>query len=97
MPPTPIATDRALRIHEVKAFPVSFPIAPENSVALGMGRAVKKDAVIVKVTTEGGLVGWGEAHHGKAHTAVAPRGHTTLRQLVVGMDASDVVGGWDRI
>jgi L-alanine-DL-glutamate epimerase-like enolase superfamily enzyme len=97
MPPTPPATDRALRIREVQAFAISFPIAPENSVALGMGRAVKKDAVVVKVTTEGGLVGWGEAHHGKAHTAVAQLINTTLRQLVVGMDASDVVGVWDRI
>lgn len=97
MPPNSSANDRALRIREVKAFPISFPIAPENSVALGMGRAVKKDAVVVKVTTEGGLVGWGEAHHGKAHTAVARLINTTLRQLVVGMDASDVVGVWDRI
>ncbi len=97
MPQTPSATDRALRIRELKAFPISFPIAPENSVALGMGRAVKKDAVVVKVTTESGLVGWGEAHHGKAHTAVAQLINTTLRQLVVGMDASDVVGVWDRI
>ncbi|MBA2722975.1 MAG: mandelate racemase/muconate lactonizing enzyme family protein [Methylibium sp.] len=86
-----------MRIRELKAFPISFPIAPENSVALGMGRAVKKDAVVVKVTTESGLVGWGEAHHGKAHTAVAQLINTTLRQLVVGMDASDVVGVWDRI
>ncbi|MFG5410129.1 mandelate racemase/muconate lactonizing enzyme family protein [Piscinibacter sakaiensis] len=76
---------------------MSFPIAPEHSVSLGMGRAVKKDAVVVKVTTEGGLVGWGESHHGKAHTAVAQLVNTTLRQLVVGMDASDVVGVWDRI
>jgi len=97
MPPATPAPDRALRIQELRAYPISFPIAPEHSVQLGMGRAVKKDAVVVKVTTEGGLVGWGEAHHGKAHTAVAQLINTTLRQLAVGMDASDVVGVWDRI
>jgi L-alanine-DL-glutamate epimerase-like enolase superfamily enzyme len=97
MPPATPAPDRALRIQDLRAYPISFPIAPENSVQLGMGRAVKKDAVVVKVTTEGGLVGWGEAHHGKAHTAVAQLINTTLRQLAVGMDASDVVGVWDRI
>ena len=97
MPPATPAPDRALRIQELRAYPISFPIAPENSVQLGMGRAVKKDAVVVKVTTEGGLVGWGEAHHGKAHTAVAQRRVDQLRQLAVGMDASDVVGVWDRI
>jgi D-galactarolactone cycloisomerase len=89
--------DRALRIRDITAYPLSFPIAPEHSVMLGMGRAVKKDTVVVKVTTEGGLVGWGESHHGKAHTAVAQLVNTTLRQLAVGMDASDVVGVWDRI
>ena len=97
MPPATPSADSSLRIQDIRAYPISFPIAPENSVQLGMGRAVKKDAVVVKVTTEGGLVGWGEAHHGKAHTAVAQLINTTLRQLAVGMDASDVVGVWDRI
>lgn len=92
-----VSRDSSLRITDVKAYAVSFPIAPENSVSLGMGRAVKKDAVVVKVTTEAGLVGWGESHHGKAHTAVAQLVNTTLRQLVVGMDASDAVGAWDKI
>jgi len=86
-----------LRIADVKAYPTSFPIAPENRVALGIGVAVKRDAVVVKVTTAGGLVGWGESHHGRAHTAVARLIETTLRQLVLGMDAADVVGVWKKI
>ena len=94
MPATP---DTALRISDVKAYALSFPIPPGDSVMLGMGRAVKKDTVVVKITTESGLVGWGESHHGKAHTAVAQLVNTTLRQLVLGMDASDVVGVWNRI
>lgn len=100
MPASPEKTDRAdsaLRIREITAYPLSFPIAAEHSVRLGMGRAVKKDTVVVKVVTDGGLVGWGEAHHGKAHTAIAQLINTTLRQLALGMDASDVVGVWDRI
>jgi len=88
---------RDLRITEVKAYPTSFAIPPANRVALGIGTAVKRDAVVVKVTTAGGVVGWGEAHHGRAHTAVAKLIDTTLRQLVVGMDADDVVGIWDRM
>ncbi len=81
-----------LKIVEIKAYPTSFPVLPENRVSLGIGTAVKRDAVVVKVTTAGGLVGWGESHHGRAHTAVAKLIETTLRQLVVGMDAADVVG-----
>jgi L-alanine-DL-glutamate epimerase-like enolase superfamily enzyme len=42
-------------------------------------------------------VGWGESHHGRAHTAVAKLIETTLRQLVLGMDATDVVGVWKKI
>ena len=86
-----------LEIVEIKAYPTSFPVPPENRVALGIGTAIKRDAVVVKVTTAGGLVGWGESHHGRAHTAVAKLIETTLRQLVLGMDAADVVGVWKKI
>jgi L-alanine-DL-glutamate epimerase-like enolase superfamily enzyme len=86
-----------LKIVEIKAYPTSFPVTPENRVSLGIGTAVKRDAVVVKVTTAGGLVGWGESHHGRAHTAVAKLIETTLRQLVVGMNAADVVGVWHKI
>jgi L-alanine-DL-glutamate epimerase-like enolase superfamily enzyme len=53
--------------------------------------------VIVKVTTDDGLVGWGESHHGRAHTAVAALLQTTLKQLVLGMQATDTVGVWAKI
>ena len=86
-----------LRITDIQAFPTSFPIPPPNRVALGIGTAIKRDAVLVKVTTAGGLVGWGESHHGRAHTAVAKLIQTTLKQLVLGMDAADVVGVWKKI
>lgn len=86
-----------LKITDIQAFPTSFPIPPANRVALGIGTAIKRDAVVVKVTTAGGLVGWGESHHGRAHTAVAKLIETTLKQLVLGMDAADVVGVWKKI
>jgi D-galactarolactone cycloisomerase len=89
--------DTALKISEITAIPTSFPLPKEGSVRLGIGRAVKRDAVIVKVQTEGGLVGWGESHAGRAPGAVAALVNTTLRTLVLGMDATDVVGVWNRI
>jgi L-alanine-DL-glutamate epimerase-like enolase superfamily enzyme len=87
----------ALRITDVKAYPTSFPIPEANHVALGIGTAIKRDAVVVKVTTDQGITGWGEAHHGRAHTAVAKLIETTLKQLIVGQDADNVVGVWDRM
>ena len=86
-----------LKIADIKAFAASFPVPPEHRVALGIGTAIKRDAVVVKVATAGGLVGWGKSHHGRSHTAVAKLIETTLRQLVLGMDAADVVGVWKRI
>ena len=86
-----------LKITDIKAYPTSFPVPKANRVALGIGTAIKRDAVVVKVTTAGGLVGWGESHHGRAHTAVAKLIETTLKQLVLGIDAADVVGVWKKI
>jgi L-alanine-DL-glutamate epimerase-like enolase superfamily enzyme len=86
-----------MKIKDIKTYPTSFPIPAANRVALGIGTAVKRDAVVVKVTTDDGLVGWGEAHHGRAHTAVAKLIDTTLRQLILGMDAHDINGVWERM
>ncbi len=86
-----------MKIVDVKAFPTSFPIPAANRVALGIGTAVKRDAVLVKVTTDEGLIGWGEAHHGRAHTAVAKLIDTTLKQLVLNSDAFDTVGVWEKM
>jgi len=80
-----------MKIVDVRAFPTSFPLPP-GGPKLGIGQAVKRDAVMVKVTTEDGIVGWGESHHGRAHTAIAKLIETTLRQLILGMDAFDTTG-----
>ena len=86
-----------MRITDVQAYPVSFPIPPANRVALGIGTAIKRDAVVVKVTTDQGIVGWGEAHHGRAHTAVAKLIESTLKQLILDLEAHDVVGIWEKM
>ena len=71
---------------------------PEHRrVTLGIGTMVKRDSVFVKVTTDDGLVGWGKSHHGRAHLAIAALVNTTLKGLVLGMDATDVNGVWSRI
>jgi D-galactarolactone cycloisomerase len=86
-----------LRITDVRAYPTSFPVDPKNSVTLGIGRAVKRDAVIVKVTTAQGISGWGEAHHGRCPGAVAHLVNTTMKQLVLGQDANDITGVWKKV
>ncbi len=93
----PKPLNSTLRIREIRAYPTSFPLPKTGNVRLGIGRAIKRDAVVVKLTTESGLVGWGESHHGRAPGAIAYLANTTLRELVVGMDASDVIGVWRKI
>lgn len=82
----------ALRIAEVKAFPISVPLPEHAQVTLGVGRTIKRDAVVTRIRTEDGLTGWGEAHHGRAHTAIAAMINDALAQNIQGLDASDVVG-----
>jgi L-alanine-DL-glutamate epimerase-like enolase superfamily enzyme len=86
-----------MKIAEIKAYPTSYALPQDLDVRLGIGRMVKRDTIIVKVVTQGGLVGWGESHHGRAPGTVAHLVGTTLKQLIVGMDATDVVGIWSRI
>jgi len=92
-----IAQTDKLAVRDVQAFPTSFPVNPRDSVTIGVGRTVKRDAVVVKVTTEDGITGWGEAHHGRCPGAVAHIVNTTLKTCVVGQDAHDVTGIWKRM
>jgi L-alanine-DL-glutamate epimerase-like enolase superfamily enzyme len=77
--------------------PDLLPRTEGQNVRLGIGRAVKRDAVLVKVSTDEGLTGWGEAHHGRCPGAIAKLIDTTISELVVGMDAMNVVGVWQRV
>jgi D-galactarolactone cycloisomerase len=85
------------KITQLQAFPISCPIPQASQVTLGIGRQVKRDAVIVKISTDQGLTGYGESHHGRAPGTVAHLVNTTLKQLVMGMQADDVVGVWNKI
>jgi L-alanine-DL-glutamate epimerase-like enolase superfamily enzyme len=83
-----------MRITDIKAYATSFPIPPGGGVTLGIGRLLKRDAVVVKVTTDQGITGWGESHHGRAPAVIAQIVNTMLRDLGVGMEATDVAGLW---
>lgn len=86
-----------MRITDLKAVPISFPVPEHKSVRLGIGRSVKRDAVLVRVDTDEGIVGWGEAHHGRCPGAIARLIDTTVRELVLGLDPRDVSGVTARV
>lgn len=83
-----------MKIADITGYALSFPVTAKGAVSLGIGRTVKRDTVVVKVSTDEGLIGFGEAHHGRAPGAIAHLVNTTLRQLLLGRDACDIVGAW---
>lgn len=86
-----------MKIADITAYALSFPVSSKGGVSLGIGRTVKRDTVVVKVTADEGIVGFGEAHHGRAPGAIAHLINTTLRQLLIGRDACDVIGAWQTV
>ncbi|HMM75173.1 MAG TPA: mandelate racemase/muconate lactonizing enzyme family protein [Gammaproteobacteria bacterium] len=86
-----------MKIVELTAFPLSFAVPEALQVSLGIGRTVKRDAVLVRVRTDEGLAGWGEAHAGRAPSVIAELLDSTLRPLVLGADAADIDAIWARV
>ncbi len=81
-----------LAIARVGAIGCSVPL--RQSVQQGLGQAVKRDTVIVRVTTADGLTGYGESYNGRAPLAVVQTVNTTLADLFTGMDATATSEIW---
>jgi D-galactarolactone cycloisomerase len=84
-----------LKISSIEGFACSADL--KEPVRMGLGLVVKREAVVIKVTTEGGLVGWGEAHHARSPKAMEMLVNTTMRDLVVGMEATATNAVWQRV
>ena len=46
---------KPMKIATLQAVPISFPVPADKSVRLGIGRSVKRDAVLVKASNSVGL------------------------------------------
>src|SRR5699024_8586631 len=64
---------------------------------MGVGSTLKRDAIVVRVETSSGIVGYGESHPGRSPGAVVSLIQNTLSPLLVGMSASDVINVWQRV
>jgi D-galactarolactone cycloisomerase len=58
---------------------------------LALGSALRRDFVLVRVECADGTVGYGEAFHGHAGTAVAEIVNTTMREVVIGRRVDDML------
>ena len=90
-----------MKIRSVEAAWVHCPLDPARQHVSDFGRIAAFDMVLVTVTTESGLVGYGEAKpavgsagNGAALCAIVRH---ELAPLLVGQDARDIGRAWQRM
>ena len=84
-----------MKVTEVRALPLTIPLAPmvpASPWAEGIGRQI-----LVRVATDGGLVGWGECFAYGATLGVCNVVDDALAPLVVGQDPSQIELVLDRL
>lgn len=67
------------------------------ALRFGLGNNVKRDLVLVRVTCSDGTVGYGEAHHALAPTAIAELIRESLAPHLIGRSPFDSEGAWESI
>jgi len=82
-----------MKIAQVEAIPLSIPFSfGGGAYRLGASSALALDFCLVRVTTDDGLVGWGEAFAYSSRTAVAAAVRDMVAPLAIGQDAADIAG-----
>jgi len=90
-----------MKITKVAAVWLRVPIAPEEQHSSDFGRATTFDSAIVRVDTDAGLTGWGEAKVaagsvGDYHGVVAVINHE-FGPALIGEDPRNIVRLWERM
>lgn len=90
-----------MKITRVEAMWLQVPIAPELQHVSDFGRATTFDTALVRIDTDDGLTGWGEAKvsagsFGDYHGVVAVINREFAPRLV-GQDARDITRHWERL
>lgn len=86
-----------MKITSITAIPLSYRLPEGKTVTMGVGSTTKRDTIIVRVQTDEGITGYGEAHPGRSPGAITSLIHSTIAPMLVGMQATDVVGAWQRV
>jgi L-alanine-DL-glutamate epimerase-like enolase superfamily enzyme len=80
---------------------VQFPVSPDRQHTSDFGRICQFDAAIVRVETECGIVGWGEAKNaaGSAgdYAALIYLLNNEIAPRLIGLDARDINNIWSRL
>jgi L-alanine-DL-glutamate epimerase-like enolase superfamily enzyme len=88
-----------LTIRAVRAIPLRCPLPPDRRPTSDFGRQDHFDTLLVAVTAEQGLTGYGEAKASVGSMAdlqsLAAAVEKTLGTLLIGRDAREIVGLWE--
>ncbi len=90
-----------MKITKVLATWVQVPIPPERQHLSDFGKQPSFDSVIVRIETDAGITGWGEAKAGVASTAacggLAAIINLDFAPLLLGQDPRDISRLWDTL
>src|SRR5579859_7870496 len=90
-----------MRIASVHAAWVHFPIATAQQHSSDYGRVAAFDAALVRVATESGIVGWGEAKNAAgsagSYAGLVAVINGDLAPRLIGRDARDVAVIWEEL
>jgi muconate cycloisomerase len=88
-----------MKIHSVEVFPVRLPLKAVLALARGVSRTLDegKQVVLVKMTSDDGTVGWGEAGPSRRWSAETTQSCRTsiesyLAPVLIGRDPFDIAG-----
>ncbi len=91
----------AARIASVEAIELSVPIDVEQQHVSDFGRIKTFDTVLVRIETEGGLVGWGEAKNAAgsagSYSGLAALINRDMAPDLIGRDSRNIAAIWDAI
>lgn len=80
-----------MKIHSIETFLLESPI--EEPFAWSQGSAKKRTALICKITTDDGLVGWGEGGDSPSQTII----HDFFAPLLLGEDPANINKLWHKM
>ena len=90
-----------MKIARVEAWWLHVPIPPEAQHVSDFGRTTSFDTVLVRVTTESGLVGHGEAKSqvgsGSVNHALVAQIEREIGPALIGQDARDIARIWEQV
>src|SRR6202049_1307577 len=90
-----------MKIRSVDAYWVHIPIPSERQHTSDFGRTTSFDATLVRIDTECGLIGWGEAKSQvgsmAANQALTAMINEELAPLLVGEDPRDITRLWETL